>query len=262
MGSSVSWPELDPMAGVAGAGDLLTGLATASEMPDPPTGLSAPWAEIAVGVRQVAASHGFVAAGAPMKRGAGGSFDHALTAQIDALVPSLSLHEAYLDEPWEYLALVCLPDVVWWRWRSASATDKETGEARISSDRLLMATPVRHALARHWIRSRVVGADLCLLATEDELVGVLERPSLGANPVLAGAILGAHLNILDHPELRSAQPPSVGTNLREKVFRDAMKRLGRLNVICVLNSLDKEAAHERATAVLLESWAAFGAAGA
>lgn len=250
----MSWPVLDPMMDVPGADSLLARLRGAESMPSPETGVASAWAPLADSIREVAGRFGFAPGGGPLQRSAGHDFDVELTSAALGLFPDLTLYEGYLESPWEYLALVCVPDVVWWRWKTANT--KTPGV--IATERILMTEPFRHALARHWIRARVIGADLCKKASEDELVGLIERPSLAASPVVPKAILEAHLSLLESqpPKIRAAKGSSVS---REAVFRDAMKRLGRINVIRPLSVLPADDVSFIAEVCLRESWEAFGA---
>lgn len=248
----MSWPSADPMMDVAGAELLLVNLRYAKAMPQPEEDVPPAWVAIADQIRAVAAQHGFAPGGDPLPRGSGGGFDADLTSGAAEIFPDLSLYEAYLDSPWEYVALGCVPDVVWWRWKTANT--KEPGV--IATERILMTEPFRHGLARHWIRAHILGPELCMKATEDELVGLIERPSLAASPEVPRAILETHLRLLDGRRARGASSEARSIS-REDVFRDAMKRLGRINVLRPLFALPTGQVSEIAEACLSESWAAF-----
>jgi hypothetical protein len=86
--------------------------------------------------------------------------------------------EALRDDVWTYFGVVMAPDIVHWRF----------GRSR---ERYLGG--VRNTFQRVWLRARVLdrgeGSDdrwgLLRDLTEDALVAITERPSIGADPVLA-----------------------------------------------------------------------------
>lgn len=113
------------------------------------------------------------------------SFDHLVTAFL-ADIPQLASGEADRDDVWAFLATVLLPDVVQWRFSGRSA-ERFHGGVRNTFQRLWM---------RAWALDRGVeaGEDRWLYTrelTEDALVQLTERPSIGADPRLCKAIAKA-----------------------------------------------------------------------
>lgn len=103
-----------------------------------------------------------------------GSFDRALAHSLGAHLP-LSLVDASDQGIWNFLALLVLPDVIWWRHRFS--------EARYLTR--------RNHLRVAWERQRVLGDLLHEGARplgEDELVGLLERSRMARNVRLTRAL--------------------------------------------------------------------------
>ena len=97
---------------------------------------------------------------------------------------TISPGEALRDDVWAFFCIVVFPDVV--RWRFGSASERYLGG-------------VRNTLQRLWLRAFAVdrGRDsgdrwgLLRDLTEDALVQITERPSIGGDPVLAREIAEA-----------------------------------------------------------------------
>jgi hypothetical protein len=137
------------------------------------------------------------------------------------IVPADAAHEGV----WTFLSLVLLPDVAVWRF-----PDRHM-------DRLL-GRP-RNTFRRLWTRVYSLGETASEALLEDEVVNIMERPSLGGDPRIARAIAGTHLAARTHDR---AVP-------RTELLRDAMKRLRRMSVVLTLAALDNGELHELLTEV-------------
>ena len=95
--------------------------------------------------------------------------------------PILASGEALRDDVWTFIGVAMVPDVV--RWRFGAARERYFGG-------------VRNTFQRLWMRARSLdrGAGtskrwkLLYELTEDALVQITERPSIGANPILSREI--------------------------------------------------------------------------
>lgn len=164
--------------------------------------------EIQEKVRELATAHGF-----PRTRGG-----HEMTA-FDQTLAGLLFREMRIlpadaadEEVWSFLTLNVCPDVAIWRYPNASGED---GTVREDYERLI-GKP-RNVFRRAWWRGFVLGLDLSALLLEDEAVAIMERPSIGGNPVLARLVAAAHLQVID----------TANVGGRTMILRDAMKRLRR-----------------------------------
>lgn len=111
---------------------------------------------------------------------------------------------------WSFLSLVLAPDIAHWRYENRRG---------LHDYERLLGRP-RNVFRRLWWRAHSLGsyADSLL---EDELVGIMERPSIGMYPPLAQAVAAAHLAAL-------AANPDIA---RTQLARDAIKRLRRLMAV-------------------------------
>ena len=91
--------------------------------------------------------------------------------------------DAAAEQVWTFLTLVVVPEIGPWRFPDRP-------------DERLLGRP-RNVLRRLWWRAWALGADLeyapdgCRPLGEDEAVQILERPSLGGNQRVAGALRNA-----------------------------------------------------------------------
>src|SRR5262249_23278337 len=85
-------------------------------------------------------------------------FDNGLPLLLGNLM-KISAVEAGCTEVWNYLTLVLLPDVAFWRWPN---------EKRNPSYERLIGKP-RNVLRRHWWRWYLLGEELPSRMNEDEL---------------------------------------------------------------------------------------------
>ena len=151
-------------------------------------------------------------------------FDALATAALADFGP-LDSGEADRDDVWAFLTTVLAPDVVAWRFVNRSP------------DRYLGG--VRNAFQRLWMRARALdrGADaagnrweLVERLTEDALVQITERPSLGADQRLSRAIAENWILTAE----------SIGLARMEDVMRKAIIDLRIRNEIQILSTLDAE----------------------
>jgi hypothetical protein len=140
-----------------------------------------------------------------------------------ASLAELGSGEALRDDVWAFVAVVLAPDVVNWRF----------GRAR---ERYLGG--IRNAFQRVWMRASVLDRGtghqdrwgLLEQLTEDALVQITERPSIGADPVLARALAEAWV--------RAAA--RHGRNRMEPVMRLATLRLRIRNEIQALPLVSRD----------------------
>lgn len=119
---------------------------------------------------------------------------------------------------WNFLTLLVLPDVAVWRF---------PGRA---DERLLGRS--RNVFSRLWWRGEVVGADLIDVRSglgEDELVNIMERPTLAANPTVARSLARIILE-------RGAEVPVA----RSELMRDVSKRFLRAQAVLCVDALDPD----------------------
>lgn len=137
--------------------------------------------------------------------------------------PELDSGEALRDDVWTFMTTVMAPDVVYWRFGAA---------------RTRYLGGIRNAFQRTWIRAVTLDHgdghpdrwELLRELTEDALVQITERPSIGANPVIARA--------LGEGWVRAAA--RYGKHRMEDIMRLATLRLRIRNEIRVLSFLSKQ----------------------
>jgi len=148
------------------------------------------------------------------------SFD-AECAQRLVEAPIISGGEALRDDVWAFVAACIVPEVVLWRFEDGHADRFHGG--------------LRNTFQRLWLRARSLdrgaGAlqrwQLVEALSEDAAVQIVERPSIGADPVLARAIAEAWL----------ATAARIGASRMEDVTRRAVRRIRIDNEITCLGSL-------------------------
>jgi hypothetical protein len=116
-------------------------------------------------------------------------------------------HEASQDEVWSYVTCCWLLDVALWRFGEEASDDRFIGHIN------------RNTFRRMWWRDEVLGdaVDLTLLG-EDELVNIMERPTLYADTRVARAIAREFLVRVERGDVQD----------RMRLMREATKRLLRL----------------------------------
>ena len=171
------------------------------------------------GIRQKAEAFGF-----PTDKGRSDSaqFDSALSA---SLADSGLLHdgEALRDEFWAFVAIVMAPDIV--RWRFGTTRSRYLGGVRNTFQRLWV---------RGWALDRGTDSDnrwqLLDALSEDALVQIFERPSLGGHRVFARAIAEAWLRASNRH----------GKQRMERIMRRATVRIRIQNEIRHLSALPSD----------------------
>ena len=131
---------------------------------------------------------------------------------------AISPHEAAEEAVWSHLTVCWLMDVAVWRWGG------------MRDDRRFRGDVNRNTFRRLWWRAEVFGPDVDLTQLgEDELVNVMERPTIASNRPLARALARSFLD-------RVRDGDEGG---RMMLMRDAGKRLVRLTPIVDFHSLDE-----------------------
>lgn len=167
-------------------------------------------------VWQAAKENGLEAGGSRDSRA---RFDAELGIRF-AKLPLLASGEALRDDFWTFMGVVLAPDVV--HRRFATARQRYLGG-------------VRNTFQRMWLRARVLDRgiehprrwQLLTDLTEDALVQITERPSIGADPKLARAVAEAWLRAGAHH----------GKGAMEPVMRQAILRIRIRNEIISLADL-------------------------
>lgn len=129
--------------------------------------------------------------------------------------------EALRDDVWAFVACCIAPEVVLWRFEDGHADRFHGG--------------LRNTFQRLWLRARSLDRgvrapqrwQLVEALSEDAAVQIVERPSIGADPVLARAIAEAWL----------ATAARIGASRMEDVTRRAVRRIRIDNEITCLGSL-------------------------
>lgn len=130
----------------------------------------------------------------------------------------ISPNEASHEEVWSYLTCCWLLDVAVWRFG-------------VNADRRRFVGNVnRNTFRRLWWRAEVLGSavDLTRLG-EDELVNIMERPTIAADMRLARAVAQEFLSRVHRGAADS----------RMQLMREAMKRLLRLTPLISIAALDE-----------------------
>lgn len=125
-------------------------------------------------------------------------FDAEMAAAI-AEDPLFASGEALRDDVWAFVGLSLAPDIV--QWRFGNSRERYLGGVRNTFQRLWMRG---HALDRgtdHENRWRLLKE-----LTEDALVQITERPSLGGDPVLARGIAEAWIRAAGHHGKGAMEP--------------------------------------------------------
>jgi len=176
-------------------------------------------AELRDGVRGVLNELGF-----PPPHGRRGE-DDALA--FDQRLPGL-LHrtmdivpaDAAAEGVWSFISLVLLPDAAAWRYPDMHP-DRMTGH-------------YRNVFRRLWWRAEVLGAGLQdppARLGEDQLVAVMERPTIGGDRCLARSFCQAVLGKLE------TQPSGTGMTL----MRESAKRLIRFTPFMAIGAMEQDA---------------------
>lgn len=151
-----------------------------------------------------------------------GNYDTALTRWIAGLT-EFSSGEALRDDVWCFIAVAMAPDIVHWRFGT-------------SRERYLGG--VRNCFQRAWLRARALDRGeshsdrwgLVDQLTEDALVQIAERPSIGADQVLSLALAEGWVRAASR----------IGRPRMEAVMRQATLRLRVRNEVQDLTLLNKD----------------------
>lgn len=128
-------------------------------------------------------------------------------------------HEASQEEVWSYLTVCWLLDVAIWRFGADASVDRFVGHLN------------RNTFRRMWWRAEVLGPEVELAKLgEDELVNIMERPTLFSDRTLARAIALEMIERATHEMVVE----------RMRLMREATKRLLRLTPFVAFAALDDQ----------------------
>jgi hypothetical protein len=160
---------------------------------------------------EIARSHGMPGAVARTSE-----FEARCAEAMHERVP-MTPHEASHEDVWSYLTCCWLLDVAVWRFGAEADERRYIGNVN------------RNTFRRMWWRKEVLGPDIDLARLgEDELVNIMERPTIASDRRLARAVASEFLRRVD-----AGEAPE-----RMHVMREAMKRLLRLTPMVAFTSLD------------------------
>jgi uncharacterized protein DUF6339 len=126
-------------------------------------------------------------------------------------------HEASHEEVWSYLTCCWLLDIAVWRFGAEADERRYIGNVN------------RNTFRRMWWRAEILGPEVDLTRLgEDELVNIMERPTIAADRRLARAVAAEFLRRVDDGEVPE----------RMQLMREAMKRLLRLTPFVAFTALD------------------------
>ena len=168
---------------------------------------------------RIAQSNGLGDAGV---RAVHAAFDAEMAASL-AEDPLFQSGEALRDDVWTYVGTSLAPDIV--HWRFGTAGERYLGGVRNTFQRLWMRGRALDRGPGHSERWELLGE-----LTEDALVQITERPSLGGDPVVARALAEAWLRASERH----------GRNAMEPVMRQAALRVRIWNEVRSLADLPSE----------------------
>ncbi len=126
---------------------------------------------------------------------------------------AMSPAEASNMDVWHFFNIRLLADITLWRFGSF---DIDMNRWSINEERLYIFN--RNMFGRIWWRAHILGPTLASRLSEDEIVQILERPSLYAYPVFAQAVGIRYLN-------------SPSNTRVTRILRDASKRFTRRTAV-------------------------------
>lgn len=165
---------------------------------------------------EIAQKHGFGREGGRQAHAGFDAETAALLAQSDLFCSG----EALRDDVWSFVAAVLAPDIVYWRF--GKSAERYGGGVRNTFQRLWMRGRALDRGAQHPERWRLLTE-----LTEDALVQITERPSIGGDRVLALAVAEAWLRAARHH----------GKAAMEDIMRRAILRIRIRNEIRSLADL-------------------------
>jgi hypothetical protein len=159
-------------------------------------------------------------------------FDRSLARHLHEQL-GISAHEASKQGIWQFLCCVVFPDIVSWRFPLGSET---AAEARFFGGN-------RNALGRLWWRAEVLRDDqaadpyhLLDSLMEDELVQIMERPSIARCRPVARALAKGVASVY---EARDRRSELLG---RMDLMREAAKRILRTGAVIAFDVLKEDQA--------------------
>lgn len=179
--------------------------------------------DIAAELRRIARKSGFPQANSQSARS---QFDQEAAIYL-AQKEELNSGEALRDDVWAFMTTILAPDVVAWRF-----ADK-------SRERMARFTGgVRNTFQRLWARGTILDRgeeaperwELVKKLTEDAMVQIFERASIGGNPLLAKAVAEGWL--------RTAE--KIGRGPMEDIMRSATKVIRVKNQVIDLAYLSSD----------------------
>ena len=157
----------------------------------------------------IAQSNGFGAGCAPDTHAV---FDAEVAASL-VEDPLFQSGEALRDDVWTFVGTSLAPDIVHWRFGPARA--RYLGGIRNTFQRLWMRGRALDRGADHGERWELLGE-----LTEDALVQITERPSLGGDPVLARAIAEAWVRASRRHGRTAMEPIMRRAALRVRIWNE------------------------------------------
>lgn len=126
-------------------------------------------------------------------------------------------HEASHEEVWSYLTCCWLLDIAVWRFGAEADERRYIGNVN------------RNTFRRMWWRAEILGPEIDLTRLgEDELVNIMERPTIASDRRIARGVAVEFLRRVDSGEVPE----------RMQLMREAMKRLLRLTPFVAFTALD------------------------
>ena len=172
--------------------------------------------EVRKALLQIARTNGL---GAHAARLSFAGFDAEMGAAIGEM-PLLASGEALRDDVWTFIGVTLVPDVV--HWRFGAARERYLGGVRNTFQRLWLRAKALDRGAEHPQRWGLLDE-----LTEDAVVQITERPSIGGDPTLARAVAEAWLRARIHH----------GKGAMESIMRRAILRVRIWNEIRSLADL-------------------------
>ena len=175
-------------------------------------------------------------------------FDSELGA-LFAEMPLLSSGEALRDDFWTFIGVTLAPDVV--HWRFGAVRERYLGGVRNTFQRLWLRARVLDRGAQHPRRWRLLTE-----LTEDALVQITERPSIGADPVLARTVAEAWLRGTIHHGKGAMEPIMRRAVLRVRMWNEirSLADLPAETLVCVLDEAFGLPIEDRHEETLAAGW--------
>lgn len=182
----------------------------------------------------------------PADRDATRKFDNHLVASLHREM-QITSNQASLDGVWQTLTCIVAPDLV--RWRFPGATDAGTSLERFRGG-------VRNTFQRLWWRAEILGNipgfepyTGTAALNEDEIIQIMERPSVRANRRLSQAVCAEFLVRVDESGVE-----------REALMRESQKRIIRLLPFLGFDTLDDTTLRRTTSRIVVDAAKALSAA--